>query len=91
MKFNILHYGLFLTSIYAGILSGCKDGNIVVSEGNSNTEELDTMIQNIDIESYRGLENVFSNNSVIQSDSKPIMLVFGSNTCKYCEELKDTI
>lgn len=73
------------------IMIGCKDGNISISEGTNDTKELNQKIQNIDAESYKGLENVFSNNSIIKSESKPIMLIFGNNACKYCEELKTEI
>ncbi|GAB0173639.1 MAG: thioredoxin fold domain-containing protein [Helicobacter trogontum] len=67
---------------------GCKDGDISISDGEQNTSELNAKLENIDVAGYKGLEDVISNNVHIQSDSKPIMLIFGVNNCKYCEILK---
>ncbi len=70
---------------------GCKDGNMAISDGNNNTNELDSVLENIDIDGYKGLEEVISNNVIIESTTKPIMLIFGNNDCKYCEDLKREI
>ncbi len=70
------------------VMSGCKDGNISISDGEQSTKELDTKLENIDVAGYKGLEDIISNNVRIESDSKPIMLIFGVNNCKYCEILK---
>lgn len=85
----------FIFIIYCAIspllVLGCKDGNIAIGNGNNNTQVLDEMNQNIDVASYKGLEDVFSNSSHIESSSKPIMLIFGKNNCIYCEKLKGDI
>lgn len=72
---------------------GCKDSKIGISDGddNKNTEEITEKISNIDAEGYKGLEDVFSNNISIDSNNKPIMLIFGNNKCIYCEDLKNEI
>ncbi len=81
-----LVYGILIATCY--LVIGCKDGNIAISDGNDNTSELTTKIENIDVASYEGLEDVISNNVHIHSETKPIMLIFGVNNCKYCELLK---
>lgn len=70
------------------VVFGCKDGNIAISDGDNNTSKLNERIDNIDVASYEGLEDVISNNVHIESATKPIMLIFGVNGCKYCEILK---
>lgn len=70
------------------VMIGCKDGNIAISHGEDNTSELNEKLDNIDVSSYKGLEDIISNNSHIESKTKPIMLIFGVNNCKYCEILK---
>lgn len=70
------------------VLIGCKDGDISISHGDNNTSELNDKLNNIDVASYEGLEDIISNNSHIESETKPIMLIFGVNNCKYCEKLK---
>lgn len=70
------------------VFIGCKDGNISISHGENNTGELNEKIDNIDVAGYEGLDDIISNNSHIESKTKPIMLIFGVNNCKYCEILK---
>ncbi|STQ86190.1 DUF255 domain-containing protein [Helicobacter muridarum] len=82
---------IIVCAIFPMFVLGCKEGNITISDGNNNTQALEEMNQNIDIASYKGLEDVFSNSAHIKSDSKPIMLVFGKNNCLYCEKLKSDI
>lgn len=70
------------------VILGCKDGKIAISHGDNNTSELNEKLENIDVSSYDGLEDIISNSSRIESKTKPIMLIFGVNNCKYCEALK---
>lgn len=46
---------------------------------------------NIDVNSYAGLEDVFNNSSDINPNGKFIMMVFSKNHCPYCEKLKRDI
>lgn len=88
-RFFITFFNVSVLSL-CFIMFGCKDSNISISdgEGEQNTSELNTKLENIDVAGYKGLEDVISNNVRIESDSKPIMLIFGVNNCKYCELLK---
>ncbi len=89
---NIINISLkFLVIITLYFVIACKDDKVAISDGSNNTGELDSVIQNIDVEGYKGLEDVISNNIIIESDTKPIMLIFGNNDCKYCEDLKQEI
>lgn len=67
--------------------NGCKD-KINVSEENStkdSKEEIEQRLANIDVAQLQGLQDVFDNNIEIKSENKPIMIIFGNNSCKYCE------
>ncbi|MWV61223.1 thioredoxin fold domain-containing protein [Helicobacter saguini] len=73
--------------------NGCKD-KINVSEENStkdSKEEIEQRLANIDVAQLQGLQDVFDNNIEIKSENKPIMIIFGNNSCKYCEDLKREI
>lgn len=45
----------------------------------------------LDAKTYAGLEDVFSNTNTIETNGKYMLLIFGANGCKYCENLKDDI
>ena len=85
---NFLYLWFIATGLF---LVGCNDGKISTSDGNNNTQGLEKVAQNIDVESYKGLEDVFSNSAKIESKDKPILIVFGKNNCAYCEKLKNDL
>ncbi|RDU67503.1 hypothetical protein CQA53_00285 [Helicobacter didelphidarum] len=95
MKFfihTILSHIFVIVAI--SFIVACKDKGIDISDGNNKTEELENKIDSINLEiekSYKGLEDIFVNSSLIDSDKKPILLIFGRNYCKYCEDLKNDI
>lgn len=64
-------------------LSACKD------EANAESSALDS--SELDKKSYAGLEDVFADTSDIRTNGKYMLLVFGANGCKYCENLKNDI
>lgn len=71
----------FLYCLILGIfLFGCNES--VESNLDSN---------NLDSKSYAGLEDVFLNTSEIKGDGKFVLIIFGLNSCKYCEKLKDDL
>lgn len=45
----------------------------------------------LDKKTYAGLEDVFSSTNTIETNGKYMLLVFGANGCKYCENLKNDI
>lgn len=45
----------------------------------------------LDTKTYAGLEDVFSSTNTIETKGKYMLLIFGANGCKYCENLKDDI
>lgn len=84
---------LIFTFIAMFMINACKD-KINVSDDNSTEDSSSKIAQklaNIDMESLQGLQDVFHNNVEIKSENKPIMIIFGNNSCKYCEELKHEI
>ena len=61
-------------------LSGCKD---------ESSQSIDS--SNLDKNSYAGLEHIFKDTKDISPDGKYMLLIFGANGCKYCENLKNDI
>ncbi|MBX7490987.1 thioredoxin family protein [Helicobacter sp. Faydin-H64] len=85
-SFLVLCIAIF--SIY-----GCQDeadANIVTS-GTDYTQEQQKAMENIDINSYAEVADVFKETSVIESNGLPYVLVFSANGCVYCDRLKDLI
>lgn len=83
---------IFVLCVLLGL--GCNDKKVGISEGKNNEQssaEISQRLENIDAQGYKGLEDVFANNVLIEGQNKPILLIFGSNTCKYCEDLKNEI
>ncbi len=79
-------FGLF-------IMSGCDDNKIskndISSFDSSDMKNLES--SDLDKKSYAGLEDVFLDTNVIESNGKYVLLIFGANGCKYCERLKSDI
>lgn len=82
----------YLAVVFACLLLwGCEDKKIdsdAFSSGNAVSKEVEEANQNLDKKSYAGLEDIFSDNSLIQTQGKYLLLVFGKNGCGYCEKLK---
>lgn len=83
---------LFLAVLF---LVGCqseKPDLDIISKGVKDTKASKEAHQSIDKNSYAEILPYLQDNSVIQSDGeKGILLMFGSNGCKYCDKLKDEI
>ncbi|RDU71814.1 thioredoxin fold domain-containing protein [Helicobacter brantae] len=63
-----------------------------ISKGSASSKEAKEMHQNIDKNSYSELLPYLQDNSMIESrDNKGVLLIFGSNQCKYCDKLKSEI
>lgn len=69
-----------LLALNAALLSGCKD------EASQSIDSSD-----LDKNSYSGLEHIFKDTKEISPDGKYMLLIFGANGCKYCENLKNDI
>lgn len=69
-----------LLALNATLLSGCKD------EASQSIDSSD-----LDKNSYSGLEHIFKDTKEISPDGKYMLLIFGANGCKYCENLKNDI
>lgn len=63
----------------------------IVTSGTQYSKEKHKAMENIDINSYQEVADVFLETSAIQSDGKPYLLVFGANGCVYCDRLKELI
>lgn len=74
---------------------GCEDKKIdsdIISKGVSSSKEAKEAHQNIDRNSYAEILPYLKDNRVIESDgAKVVLLMFGSNGCKYCDKLKNEI
>lgn len=83
---------LFLIVLF---LLGCKDEKAdldIISKGSPSSKESKEASQNIDKNSYKEILPYLRDNAVIESDGKKgILLMFGSNQCKYCDKLKEEI
>lgn len=73
------------------IFGACKNDDIAISDGATDNAALQQKIDNIDIDSYKGLEDIFSNTKDIKNNGRPILLIFGQTGCYYCEKLKQDI
>lgn len=77
------------------LLLGCKDEKAdldIISKGSPSSKESKEASQNIDKNSYKEILPYLRDNAVIESDGKKgILLMFGSNQCKYCDKLKEEI
>lgn len=76
-------------------LIGCEDKKVdldIISKGVSSSKEAKEAHQNIDKNSYADILPYLKDNRVIESDgAKVVLLMFGSNGCKYCDKLKNEI
>lgn len=73
---------------------GCEGEkpSLSLSSQSATSKEAQEMHQNIDKNSYAELLPYLQDNSNIQSEGKKaILLIFGSNQCKYCDKLKSEI
>ncbi len=74
-------------------LSACQEeiNHKIVSSGTNNTKEQLLAMENIDINSYAEVSDVFLETSRIASENLPFLLVFSANGCVYCDRLKTLI
>lgn len=79
MKSNIFLLA-FMAIFSIAILNNCDDK----STQQINSNELDK-------NSYAGLEHIFNDTKEISPNGKYMLLIFGANGCKYCEMLKKDI
>lgn len=64
----------------------------LISKGSSTSQKAREANQNIDKNSYAEILPFLQDNTVIESDGKKVvLLMFGSNQCKYCDKLKAEI
>lgn len=87
MKKSIVFYSVFVIGI---LLNACED-SLMLSSGNDIDEKTLRDIESMDKASYAGLESVFLDSKVIDTNGKPTLLIFGKNNCPYCDKLKDDI
>ncbi|TLD83894.1 hypothetical protein LS70_003560 [Helicobacter sp. MIT 11-5569] len=72
---------------------GCQDETSAnaVTSGTNYTKEQKKAMENIDINSYAEVADVFLETNTIKSNGLPYFLVFSANGCVYCDRLKDLI
>lgn len=83
-----------LVLLCLGLFFGCKDQGIdsqSFSSGNEVSLETQQLSQDMDKKSYEGLEDIFKDTSLIETNNKYLLMIFGKNNCKYCDKLKDEI
>lgn len=74
------------------LLNGCESDNAQISQGGNISQEQIQQADNLDKNSYAGLEDVFNDTSIIDiKPDKQTLIIFGKNNCTYCEKLKDDI
>lgn len=79
MKSNIFLLA-FMAIFSIAILNNCDD---------KSTQQIDS--NELDKNSYAGLEHIFNDTKEISPNGKYMLLIFGANGCKYCEMLKKDI
>ncbi len=72
---------------------GCEESadKSAITSGTNYTEEQHKAMQNVDLNSYAEVSDVFLDTSSIKSNGKPYFLVFSANGCVYCDRLKQLI
>lgn len=83
---------IILILLCLGLFFGCKDQGIdsqSFSSGNEVSLETQKLSQEMDKNSYQGLEDIFKDTSLIETSDKYLLMIFGKNNCKYCDKLKD--
>ncbi|MFC3848091.1 SoxW family protein [Helicobacter baculiformis] len=63
----------------------------MISSGSASSPQAIEKANNLDKQSYMGLEDVFLDTKTIAPNGKYMLLVFGKNGCSYCELLKQDI
>lgn len=73
--------------------SACsEESDVGISQGKKLTSQYIQEAEDIDKESYAGLEDVFLDTKTIQGqEGKITLLIFGKNRCGYCDKIKDDI
>ncbi len=79
---------IFIGIAFMLLMSGCDNDGISQADITSLQSSSSIESNDLDKKSYAGLEDVFADTSVIDPNNKYILMVFGANGCKYCEELK---
>ncbi len=85
---------VLLSMVVGALFWGCDDKKVdldAFSSGKETDKETQRANQDIDKKSYAGLEDVFQDTSVIKTNGKYLLIVFGKNNCSYCEKLKGDI
>lgn len=85
----------YIFLFFAVLLIGCREEKHdidIISQGGINSDEARELHQNVDKNSYFEILSFLQDNEMIQSDGqKAILLIFGNNGCKYCDQLKKEI
>ncbi|WP_121020807.1 SoxW family protein [Helicobacter vulpis] len=63
----------------------------MISAGTNSPKQALEEANNLDKQSYAGLEDVFLDTKTIAPNGKYMLLIFGKNGCSYCELLKQDI
>lgn len=84
---------LLIVLVVAFSIYGCQNETNAnaITNGTNYTREHQEAMENIDINSYAEVADVFKETSLIKSEGKPYLLVFSANGCVYCDRLKDLI
>ncbi|CCB80282.1 thiol:disulfide interchange protein (dsbC),putative [Helicobacter bizzozeronii CIII-1] len=86
-------YALLL-ALFAHVAFASSDDKIdesMISSGAISPKSAQEDANNLDKQSYAGLEDVFLDTKTITPNGKYMLLVFGKNGCAYCELLKKDI
>ncbi|MCI5969173.1 thioredoxin family protein [Helicobacter sp.] len=82
----------FIMLVVAFGFYGCGDADAsAITSGANYTKEQQKAMENVDINSYKEVADVFRETGTITSDGKPYLMVFGANGCVYCDRLKDVV
>ncbi|MDO7253249.1 SoxW family protein [Helicobacter cappadocius] len=94
-KIFLMAITLVILGMFSISLSGCNSDNKVdssiISDGSNTSSKVSQESENLDKNSYAGLEDVFGDTKFITPNGKYMMMVFGANGCPYCEALKKDI
>ena len=86
-------FNIFFTILFSLLFISCSDNKIdstLISSGSTMDSQAREAEKNLDKASYIDVADVFLDTNEINFN-KDVLIIFGKNHCKYCDNLKDII
>ncbi|WP_163565576.1 SoxW family protein [Helicobacter suis] len=87
----ISYFALLLLLFHFSLASDDEIDESMISSGAVSPKSTLETSDNLDKQSYAGLEDIFQDTRIISPHGKHMLLIFGKNGCAYCEMLKQDL